>query len=132
MIRLRGHHLFCMVLFTGHGYDERFTRNMSELLRTLKSDEDASILLVAGDDSVCAACPNLKGISCGLGNGDVTARDLHAREALSLACGQVYPYQALQKALSKVTETEFNRVCANCSWWQQGFCSYEQFKKSIE
>lgn len=132
MIRLRGHHLFCMTLFTGHGYDERFTENMSELLRRLTEGSDSKILLVAEDDSVCAACPNLEGKYCDLGNEDVKARDCHAREALSIECGRIYSYQELKRGLAKVNESEFDRVCANCTWWKQGFCSYEMFRNSIE
>ena len=132
MIRLRGHHLFCMTLFTGHGYDEHFTENMSEIISRVKSDEHAKILLVTEDDSICAVCPNLKGSYCGFGNDNVKMRDHHACEALSITCCRVYPYHELRQALLSVTESEFDRVCGNCSWWKQGFCSYEMFRKNIK
>lgn len=35
MRRLRGHHLFCGTLFQGCGYDEAFTRQMTETLAAL-------------------------------------------------------------------------------------------------
>lgn len=90
MIHLRGHHLFCMTLFTGHGYDERFTENMRRHLEDLKKAKDSKTLLVAEDDSICAACSNLVGSCCALGDEDVKARDRHARETLSLECGRIY------------------------------------------
>lgn len=132
MIRLRGHHLFCMALYAGHGYDEHFTENMSEILTKLKNDKNAKILLVAEDDSICTACPNLRGKYCSLGHNDVKARDRHAHIALSITCGGIYSYHELHKSLMSVTKSDFDRVCGNCSWWQRGFCSYELFRKSIE
>ena len=132
MIQLRGHHLFCMALFSGHGYDERFTENMATVLDKLKQNEDEKVLLMAGDDSICAACPNLNGTQCKLGNADVKSRDAHARDALSVTCGRIYPYGELRKRLANVSQEEFDLVCCNCAWWRKGLCSYEMFRKSIE
>lgn len=132
MIHLRGHHLFCMTLFSGHGYDERFTENMAALLEKLKQNGDERVLLMAGDDNICAACPNLNGTHCRLGNDDVQSRDAHARHALSVSCGRVYLYSELRKRLASVSQEDFDLVCGNCTWWRKGFCSYEMFRKSIE
>ena len=50
---VRGHHLFCMTLFSGHGYDQAFAENMAQLIDTLQAGE--SFRLVLEQDSVCSA-----------------------------------------------------------------------------
>ena len=56
---LRGHHMFCMALFSGHGYDEAFTQNMSALIE--EGRLGGRFRLVQGHDAVCGACPNRQG-----------------------------------------------------------------------
>ena len=40
---VRGHHLFCMTLFSGHGYDQAFAENMAQLIDTLQAGESFQI-----------------------------------------------------------------------------------------
>ena len=77
MTRLRGHHLFCVTLFQGSGYDQAFTAQMERTLAALEAGEDFT--LCAGPDSLCAACPNLRpGERCAHGTSDVARRDAAA------------------------------------------------------
>ncbi|HVJ32856.1 MAG TPA: DUF1284 domain-containing protein [Terriglobia bacterium] len=52
MIRLRPHHLLCMLTYAGRGYTPRFTSGMDDLIARLGGGEE--ILLIDGPDDICA------------------------------------------------------------------------------
>jgi hypothetical protein len=52
MIRLRPHHLLCMLTYAGRGYTPRFTSGMDDLTHRLGSGEE--ITLIDGPDDICA------------------------------------------------------------------------------
>lgn len=123
MTRLRGHHLFCVTLFQGSGYDQAFTAQMERTLAALEAGEDFT--LCAGPDSLCAACPNLRpGERCAHGTSDVARRDAAALAAVGLQPGQrLSPSQAGER-LRQVTESQWESVCAGCRWRKAGLCSW--------
>lgn len=51
-IRLRVHHLLCLLTYVGKGYTPAFTANYDGIAERLSRGED--ILLVAGPDDICA------------------------------------------------------------------------------
>lgn len=128
MITLRGHHLFCMTLFTGSGYDPEFTKNM-QALRNRLAEPRQTVLLCGGADMVCTCCPNRQGPTCALGDENVQARDAAARRALDLRIGGCYTSGAIWNRLQEVTEQEFEAVCGRCRWMREGLCSYTLFSE---
>lgn len=50
-VRIRAHHLLCMLTYVGKGYSEAFTKGYDEVVQRLNRGED--ILLVAGPDDIC-------------------------------------------------------------------------------
>ena len=56
MLKIRPHHLMCMQMYTGHGYDCKFVLHMNEVVSKL--DE---IIIQEGCDEICTHCPNKKG-----------------------------------------------------------------------
>ncbi|WP_144222737.1 DUF1284 domain-containing protein [Mesorhizobium amorphae] len=50
-VRIRGHHLLCMLTYVGKGYSEAFTKGYDKVVQRLSSGED--MLLVAGPDDIC-------------------------------------------------------------------------------
>ncbi|SDA59462.1 DUF1284 domain-containing protein [Mesorhizobium qingshengii] len=51
-IRLRAHHLLCLLTYVGKGYSPAFTANYDGIAQRLSRGED--ILIVSGPDDVCA------------------------------------------------------------------------------
>ncbi len=51
MIRLRPHHLLCMLTYAGRGYTPRFISGMADLIARLGQGEE--IVVVAGPDDIC-------------------------------------------------------------------------------
>lgn len=52
MIRLRGHHLLCVLTFEGAGYNAQFARNLTAIVDRINDGEE--ILIVDGPDVICA------------------------------------------------------------------------------
>lgn len=52
MIRLRPHHLLCVLTYAGRGYTPRFTSSMDDLIQRLGRGEEVAI--VDGPDDICA------------------------------------------------------------------------------
>lgn len=130
MKEIRGHHLFCMALFTGHGYDEAFATNMASVIRDLKAGE--SFRPVSGHDAVCAACPNRRPEGgCALGTEDVQARDEAAFRVLGLQAGVTLTWQQAKNGLQNITEAEFQNVCGGCRWAGEGLCSQRLLQKLL-
>ena len=127
MRRLRGHHLFCGTLFQGCGYDEAFTRQMTETLAALAQGE--SILLYEGSDELCGACPHrLPGNKCALGTEDVLRRDKAALAAVNFQAGDTITPAGVGERLRQVTQTQWDQVCGGCRWHKEGLCSWERFQ----
>lgn len=123
-MKLRGHHLFCMALFSGHGYDQSFTAAMNHLLLERKSGSPAQLLI--GVDSLCAACPNrMEDGGCLLGTENVEMRDRAALRVLGFQEGESVSWAETQKRFSKVTEEDFQAVCGDCRWQKGGLCSFK-------
>jgi uncharacterized protein len=51
-IRLRAHHLLCLLTYAGKGYSPAFTANYDVIAGRIGAGED--ILIVAGPDDICA------------------------------------------------------------------------------
>jgi hypothetical protein len=62
-MKLRGHHLLCILGFQGYGYSEDFVLNMARINELRKSDKTI-IKLINRPDDICSACPNLKDDVC--------------------------------------------------------------------
>lgn len=123
-MKLRGHHLFCTALFSGHGYDQSFTDAMNVLLLELKSG--CATQLLVGADILCAACPNHReNGGCSLGTENVQKRDRAALRVLDFQQGESASWKEAQKRLSTVTEQEFQAVCGDCRWQKSGLCSFK-------
>ena len=121
---LRGHHLFCTALFSGHGYNQAFAENMAALIEEGRSGGE--FLLVQGQDGVCAACPNREeGGGCALGTEDAARRDREALAVLDLAPGDRLSWRDIAARLERLSPEDFRRVCGGCRWAREGLCSYE-------
>lgn len=129
-MKLRGHHIFCTALFSGHGYDEAFTKRMSEIIEAWEAGEAAEVLTSA--DDVCLACPNAKPCGgCTLGTEDALRRDTAALQVLGLNTGEILTWQLAGRLLSRLSEDDFQAVCGNCRWQRDGLCTFKLLQKSI-
>lgn len=57
-LALRAHHLLCIPQYQGSGYSKAFSRQMEEVIKTLREGK-CRILLLDTPDILCCHCPNL-------------------------------------------------------------------------
>jgi len=120
ILRLRPHHLLCMLTYAGKGYSAAFTANFDRV--TGRLSEGDPITVVSGPDDVCApllstADPHCHGAS-------VTERDHRAAAALSdlldlpIAPGSVIrPDMPLLASLRQAfSNGRIRPACAGCEW----------------
>ncbi|MBR0372088.1 MAG: DUF1284 domain-containing protein [Methanobrevibacter sp.] len=116
-IKLRGHHLLCLLGFQGYGYSEDFVFNMTRINEKRKS-KDCIITLTNEADDICSSCPNLKDNICEneKQNEIIVKMD---NEILSHFDSK-RKYNSLE--LFKEVSLKFNtlksveNVCNNCKW----------------
>ncbi len=120
-VRLRPHHLLCLLTYAGKGYTPAFTENFDAICARLKAGED--IALVAGPDDICR--PWLGEPEAHCRRDSVTARDERAAADLSLLLGQpvaaltTLPDLATLRAAFSSGDTR--AACRGCEWF--GLCS---------
>lgn len=127
-VRMRGHHLLCMLGWKGVGYTPAFTINYNKIIERLKT-ETVTIEIIEGKDDICAPLnsENYEGYHCE--DEDVLIRDKKALDdinrtlGLNLTIGSQFEiseiYLADMRALFQ--KYEIRSACAGCSW--HDFCS---------
>lgn len=120
-IRLRPHHLLCMLTFVGRGYTPRFTVNYEVLARRISRGE--TILIVEGPDDICAPLLEDENAPHCLGE-SVCGRDAEALAAVSRLLGRplfagssIVPGASLFRKLRlHFASGGLRAVCAGCEW----------------
>ncbi len=124
-IRLRGHHLLCMLTYVGKGYTPAFSANFDRIAGRLAEGED--VLLVEGPDDICAPMAFECGAHCP--GESVRQRDGEALAAVGQALGLVLqpggrmcltaPMLACMRhafAASEAGKAGMRRACGGCEW----------------
>ena len=119
-VRLRAHHLLCMLSYVGKGYSDAFCRNYDAILRRLSAGE--AIEMVAGPDDVCGPVVDATDTHCH--NESVVVRDAAAASAVALVIGQplaVGSTFALDAELLSSMRAAFaagtsRQGCGGCEW----------------
>lgn len=118
-VRLRAHHLLCLLTYVGKGYTRAFTANYDAIVARLEAGEDA--MLVEGPDDICA--PMLAdGHHCL--NASVRERDAKARGATSALYGR--PLEAgtrflldaaiIARLRAAFADGSSRSACLGCQW----------------
>ncbi len=123
-LRLRGHHLLCLLTFVGEGYTPSFTRNYVGIAKRLSAGE--SITVVDGPDDICAPMLCEAGAHCR--EDSITRRDSLALAAVadvldrSIESGSVLVLDEdrLWRLRSAFAEGRTAAACAECEW--AGLC----------
>ena len=120
-VRLRPHHLLCMLTFIGKGYTAAFTENYIRIAARLSAGEDIEV--VEGPDDVCAPMLSEPGMHC-LNEESVPHRDLKASEAVEALLGiSARPGASIQLSADRLlrmraafAEGSIRDACQRCEW----------------
>ncbi|TCD13326.1 DUF1284 domain-containing protein [Oricola cellulosilytica] len=119
-VRLRPHHLLCVLTYVGEGYGASFTANYDVIAERIADGED--ILLVDGADDICA--PLLAEDDPHCHRQSVIERDAKATEALtaplagSVRTGErvVLCKKTLERLRDAFARGAIRSACVGCSW----------------
>ena len=117
---LRGHHLLCLKGFQGYGYDEDFTKNMTEI-NNLRKLPETTITLTNSPDDICKACPNLKNnlCECETQNERIVKMDEEVLKKIDVT--KEYESVELFEKVDFIfnTEESVSKICFNCLWHEE-------------
>lgn len=120
-IRLRGHHLFCLLGYRGKGYSEGFCTNMTAIYETLRLQPQTIIEIMEGPDVICAAFPADQPNHCH--NPSVYRKDQEILGELGLAVGNRLSWEDLCRlAADAIQPSDIHRLCHDCPWEPYGLC----------
>ncbi|MCG8359468.1 MAG: DUF1284 domain-containing protein [Kiloniellales bacterium] len=119
-LRLRPHHLLCVLTYVGKGYSPDFTANMTRIAGRLGAGE--AVEIVAGPDDICA--PLLDGPDPHCHRPSVVERDRAAARDLDDLLGldvRTGAHLVLDEDLASRLRTAFasgtiRSACAGCAW----------------
>lgn len=119
-VRLRPHHLLCLLAYVGKGYSPAFTVNMTAVAGRLAAGEEVEI--VEGPDDVCA--PLLGDPEAHCHKCSVTARDRAAAEEVGRLLGvEIHPRTrlvfgtpCLRRLRGAFATGRIRSACTGCQW----------------
>jgi uncharacterized protein len=123
-VRLRPHHLLCMLTYVGKGYSPAFVENYEVIAARLSAGEE--IDLVAGPDDICGPLTADPNSHCH--GASVIERDREAADAVARLLGsplnlgaRITPSPMLLARLRETFATgEIRTACSGCEW--SGLC----------
>ncbi|WP_082848531.1 DUF1284 domain-containing protein [Clostridium ljungdahlii] len=123
MLTLRAHHLLCIQGYRGYGYSKNFTKNMNNIVCSLKMDTSIQVKIITKTDIICSCCPNnVTGKSCCY-QCKVRYLDKKVLDLLQLEKDKVYYYKDLLNIIhNKITYESFKNICGICQWFHYGYC----------
>ena len=134
-MKLRGHHLLCMFGWQGHGYDERFSREMDAVVADFRDGKEEAVVLSAAD-RLCNSCPHLSETGCfkddKSSEGAIKSHDKRVLDFFGLQVGSRISSYLLKQLIIKTNPHEhLEEICAGCSWLSEGYC-YEGLKNQVQ
>ncbi|CTQ64004.1 DUF1284 domain-containing protein [Roseibium alexandrii] len=121
-IRLRAHHLLCMLTFAGKGYTPAFVASYKAIVKRL--NDGAAIELVDGPDDICV--PMLNDNTCHCYNESVRERDRLAAHNIGLLLSgkplSIGPLRINGEDISRLRSAfqdgSIRQACAGCEWYE--------------
>lgn len=119
-VRLRAHHLLCVLTYVGKGYSPAFTANFDAIAARLAQGE--AVRVVEGPDDICAPLLQTSGAHCHCAS--VAARDRQAARDVGDVLGTpilpgrmlVLDAARLQRLRAAFASGRARRACCSCLW----------------
>lgn len=123
-VRLRGHHLLCLLTYVGKGYGPGFVANLDRIAERIA--RGAPVVLVQGPDDVCAPLAGDPQAHCH--RAGIAARDRRAARDVAAVLGRPLPpgarlaFVARLGTMRRAFAAGRTRIaCAGCPW--HGLCT---------
>ncbi|MHC1547709.1 DUF1284 domain-containing protein [Phyllobacterium sp. K27] len=121
-IRLRPHHLLCMLTYVGKGYSQAFTDNYDGVIARLGTGEE--IIIGQGPDEICQ--PLLETTESHCHNASVVERDAQALHDVGRLLGRTLKVgdrlkidpQTLENMRQSFVGGMMRTACSGCEWFE--------------
>lgn len=125
LIKVRGHHLLCLLTFRGMGYGPAFVKNFKRIVKNFASHPESVIILTTESDVICSSCPYNKDGRCFKKENSRATTKAHDKRVLKMfgfkEREEVEIHEILDKIKSKISPRNLLKICKKCSWL--GHCS---------
>lgn len=122
MIRLRGHHLLCLLGYRGMGYSPAYVENMTKVQRQLRTNELTRVQIVAGPDDLCEKFPSDEQ-HCHCLDANVHQRDMNILQTLQIEIGEERTWQDIEDNIrQRIVPDDVATFCHTCPWLSYGVC----------
>lgn len=119
-VRLRGHHLLCLLTYAGKGYSPAFTAGFTRIADRIAGGE--TVQIVDGPDDVCA--PLLDDPQAHCMNASVTLRDVASARDVGDLLGRpiqtgdqlVLDREMISQMRAAFHQGKIRAACARCDW----------------
>jgi uncharacterized protein len=120
-IRLRPHHLLCMLTFAGKGYTPEFVRHFESVVSRIATGQEP-IEIIEGPDEICSSL--LAQADCHCDNASVKLRDQQAAGAIGdllqrpIRAGEQFipDSNLIQNLRSAFAQGTIRQACSGCQW----------------
>ena len=124
-MKLRAHHLVCILGFRGLGYSKEYVDNMTKIVEQLRP---STLIQIASEpDDICAPCPFLGETGCRERGPEseavVSNRDLAVMERLGIVAGDRMTWADVKEGIRcSIRPEDLVDICQDCQWLPQGYC----------
>lgn len=128
IIKIRGHHLLCMLGFRGLGYSDDFVINMTQIVDCVLKQPDTMVELVDSCDEICSACPHSSDGICAkskTSSAKIESKDIAILSYLGYTPGTRVKASDVYSKIALLLNPEDigGRFCTRCSWRELGYCA---------
>lgn len=118
-MKLRGHHLLCVLGYRGRGYSKEFCENMTFIYETLRVKPDTLIEIIKGSDDICKHCPKKHHLQCE----NVYEMDSSILNKIGLCPEMKLSWSEICKQIkAKLIPEDISNLCRTCQWRSLGLC----------
>ena len=125
-VRLRGHHLLCILGFRGKGYSPEFVENMARVVGRIRLKKDTPIRVRLKADDICRPCPFRRSERCTRkpdAERRVQAHDAEVMARLGIPAGAVLPWAEVEARIAAhIAAEDLHQICPTCPWLPLGYC----------
>ena len=124
-MKIRAHHLICLIAYNGQGYGPEFEKTFSEMQHRYLSDATGEVEIITGPDAACESCTFFTDSGC-MSTQDgpeekIIAFDSKALKLLNLSVGTHRTRDVLHRARA-LSKDELEAFCKECSWYYKTNC----------
>lgn len=133
IIKIRPHHLLCILRYYRGGYNKKYTNNLKKICKILRKNPNLKIKITKKCDDICIKCPHQINNICKKRkniNHYILIMDNKVLKLLKIKNNSVYKARdILNLSIDKIKNKELKNICRGCEFLK--FCIKYNLNKSF-